>query len=576
MPGAQKGASILRSLSPTEALLFGFFGLVLIGSTIGIVWQINRSLLEEVPVSGGSLTEGLSAVPRFINPLLAFSSADRDLTLLIYSGLIKKTPNGELVPELAEDYEISEDGTLYTFSLKKGLYFHDGTPLTADDIIFTVERVQDDRLQSPKRANWTGIRVEKIDDMTVAFHLEEAFAPFLETLTLGILPRHIWENVDVEQIPFSQRNIEPIGSGPYRVENIVRREGGNPSSYVLSSFEGYALGEPYISRLTFRIYENEQALLEAYRNNEIEALSGISPQAAQAISEEGARIETPALSRVFGIFFNQNDTPLFTDTALRKALEASVDKEEIINEVFHGFATVADDPFPQYFLPAPSQKEEAKEMAEEQEEVSLDAEEILSEGGWDLDVDKGLWTKGSGDDIKETSFTLTTGDLPELVEIAEFISREWGEIGIRTDLVFLDPEELRESAVRPREYEALLFGQVIDRPVDLYAFWHSSQRNDPGLNLALYANIEADRALSALRTEMDPENVRELIEEFNAEIREDRPAIFLYLPDLIYVLPEKVKGVDLSYLRDTSLRFAGIEDWFIETNKQWSFFRQNR
>lgn len=576
MPGAQKGASILRSLSPTEALLFGFFGLVLIGSTIGIVWQINRSLLEEVPVSGGSLTEGLSAVPRFINPLLAFSSADRDLTLLIYSGLIKKTPNGELVPELAEDYEISEDGTLYTFSLKKGLYFHDGTPLTADDIIFTVERVQDDRLQSPKRANWTGIRVEKIDDMTVAFHLEEAFAPFLETLTLGILPRHIWENVDVEQIPFSQRNIEPIGSGPYRVENIVRREGGNPSSYVLSSFEGYALGEPYISRLTFRIYENEQALLEAYRNNEIEALSGISPQAAQAISEEGARIETPALSRVFGIFFNQNDTPLFTDTALRKALEASVDKEEIINEVFHGFATVADDPFPQYFLPAPAQKEEAKEIAEEQEEVSLDAEEILSEGGWDLDVDKGLWTKGSGDDIKETSFTLTTGDLPELVEIAEFISREWGEIGIRTDLVFLDPEELRESAVRPREYEALLFGQVIDRPVDLYAFWHSSQRNDPGLNLALYANIEADRALSALRTEMDPENVRELIEEFNAEIREDRPAIFLYLPDLIYVLPEKVKGVDLSYLRDTSLRFAGIEDWFIETNKQWSFFRQNR
>jgi peptide/nickel transport system substrate-binding protein len=590
MPGAQKGASILRSLSPTEALLFGFFGLILIISMIGIVWQINESLIEEVPIAGGSLTEGISTVPRFINPLLAFSNADRDLSLLIYAGLLKKNSQGEIIPELAKDYQVSEEGTLYTFTLKDNLYFHDGIPVTADDVVFTVERVQDDRLQSPKRANWTGIQVEKVDDKTVTFLLEEPFAPFLETLTLGILPRHIWENVDVEQIPFSQRNIEPIGAGPYQIDNIIRRDGGTPSSYILSSFENYALGRPYISRITFRIYENEQELVDAYKNGEIESLSGISTQIAKDLSDDNVRIETPALSRVFGIFFNQNDAPVFTDSAFRQALEASIDKEALIKEIFSGFATAADNPFPQYFMTPQSRTNDAEESdsddeAEEDEEEDSEevlgedlpsAEEILDDGGWDFDVDKNLWTKGSGDDIKESSFTLTTGNLPELVEIARFISREWEKIGIKTELIFLDPETLREAAVRPREYEALLFGQVIDRPVDLYAFWHSSQRNDPGLNLALYANVDADRALSALRTEINPVEVGRLIEEFSEEIRDDRPAIFLYLPDLIYVLPAKVKGVELSYLRETSLRFSEVENWFIETNRQWSFFRQNR
>lgn len=592
MPGAQKGASILRSLSPTEALLFGFFGLLLIISTIGIVWKINESLIEEVPVAGGSLTEGISAVPRFINPLLAFSSADRDLSLLIYAGLLKKNSQGEIILELAKDYQISEEGTLYTFTLKDDLYFHDGIPVTADDVVFTVERVQDDRLQSPKRANWTGIQVEKINDRTVAFRLEEPFAPFLETLTLGILPMHIWGNVEVEQTPFSQRNIEPIGAGPYQIDNIIRRDGGTPSSYILSSFENYALGKPYISRITFRIYENENDLIEAYRNGEIESLSGISTEIARKIMDDNVRIETPALSRIFGIFFNQNDAPLFTDSAFRHALEASIDKEALIDEIFSGFATAADNPFPQYFMTTQPRTNDAEESdsddeteEEEEEEEDLEevvsedlpnAEEILDDGGWDFDVDKNLWTKGSGDDIKESSFTLTTGNLPELVEIARFISREWEKIGIKTELVFLDPEELRETAVRPREYEALLFGQVIDRPVDLYAFWHSSQRNDPGLNLALYANVDADRALSALRTEIDPAEVGKLIEDFSQEIREDRPAIFLYLPDLIYVLPAKIKGVELSYLKDTSLRFSEVENWFIETNRQWSFFKQNR
>lgn len=572
MPGARKGASILQSLSPTEAVLFAFFGLLLIVGALGVIRQINHAFLEEVPIAGGTLTEGIVGTPRFINPLLSFSSSDKDLTALVYAGLVKKDPQGEIVPELAESYEISEDGRTYTFTLREDALFHDGVSVTADDVVFTVKTVQNDRLQSPKRANWSGISVEKIDDRTVAFTLEEPFAPFLETASIGILPAHLWQDLEVEQIPFSGRNIEPIGAGPYAVEEISRIEGGIPGSYFLRSFEEYVGGAPYVSKIILQIYESEESLLKGYGKGEVGAVAGVSAKNIEAMKVNNLEPETAPLSRIFSIFFNQNSAPIFTDIYLRRALERSVDKDLIIKEVFKGFATQVDNPFPPQFLPQGSSD---PNNSNNQSQRESEARKILEEGEWEFDVEKGVWTKEDDNDIKEATFTLTTGDVPELVQVAKLISSQWEKIGVKTELQILDGENLRDSSIRPREYEALLFGQIVSRPVDLYAFWHSSQRSDPGLNVSLYTNVETDSILSELRSERDQNNIESLISALGNEIKEDVPAIPLYMPDLIYFLPEKVKGVRLSLLKDSSERFSNVSDWFMETNKQWIIFESN-
>ncbi len=254
---ALRFAGMIRAFSPQERLIFFFFLLLFVGSFLGLVWKANRALMVEIPSRGGSLTEGVMGAPRFINPILAISDADRDLTALVFSGLMRATPDGALIEDLAESYTISEDGLAYTFNLKKDITWHDGKPLTAADVIFTVQKVQDSIIKSPKRASWEGVSVEKTDDHTVIFNLKQPYAPFLENTTLGIIPEHLWHNVGSEQFSFSTLNTEPIGSGPYRIRGIKKDSAGIPKYYDLVPFGNFALGRPYINSIRVRFYANE-------------------------------------------------------------------------------------------------------------------------------------------------------------------------------------------------------------------------------------------------------------------------------------------------------------------------------
>jgi len=193
LPIESKLSSAISSLTFKEQLIFIFFVLLLIVSSFTLLWKVNETMLVKIPAKGGSFTEGVVGTPRFANPLFAVSDADRDVTTLVYSGLLRATEGGNLVPDLAKRFEISEDGLAYTFILKDDLVWHDGKPITADDIVFTVEKAQDPTLRSPKRASWDGVTVEKINDKEVRFTLLQPYTPFLENTTMGILPKHIWK-----------------------------------------------------------------------------------------------------------------------------------------------------------------------------------------------------------------------------------------------------------------------------------------------------------------------------------------------------------------------------------------------
>ena len=162
--------------------------------------KVNQYFIVEVPSSGGIYKEGIVGTPRFINPVLSISDADRDLTSLVYSGLMRQHTDDTLIPDLAETVEISEDGLSYFFKIRDDAVFHDGEPVTSEDIIFTILTTQNPIIKSPKRANWDGITIEKIDDKNLTFHLQQPYAPFLNNTTLGILPKHIWQGVGIFDI----------------------------------------------------------------------------------------------------------------------------------------------------------------------------------------------------------------------------------------------------------------------------------------------------------------------------------------------------------------------------------------
>ena len=263
-------------MSTGEKSVFFVFVFLMIFSVALMLGKINSYISIEKPKAGGELVEGVIGFPRFVNPLLASSEADRDLVALVYSGLMKATTEGLFIPDIASSYTLSENGLEYTFTIKDDVFFHDGTPVTSDDVIFTINKTKDSSIKSPKRANWEGVSVEKINDKQVVFILKEPYVPFIENTTLGILPKHIWGNINSEQFAFSNFNTMPIGSGPYMVNSVKRNSSGIPELYSLQSFNKYALGTPYIKKLTLHFFSNEKTLVNSFNNGNITSINSIS------------------------------------------------------------------------------------------------------------------------------------------------------------------------------------------------------------------------------------------------------------------------------------------------------------
>lgn len=546
-------------------MVFWLFVAVAVIGLVGTLLALNNRFLVTVPVHGGSLTEGVVGAPRFINPLLAISDTDRDLSALVYSGLLRAFPDGTLVPDLAEEYEISEDGKTYTVTLREDAQFHDGVPVTADDVIFTIKRAQDSILRSPRRANWEGVTVEKISDREVAFTLRQPYAPFIENLTLGILPEHIWGNIDPEHFAFSEFNISPVGSGPYRIDDIRKNASGVPLYYNLTAFDKFALGDPYIEKIQVRFYPNEQALSEALEGGEIDQISAFSPQLAAELEQKGYTVARADFPRIFGVFFNQNQSDILLSNAVREALEISIDRDKIIQEVLHGYGTAVDGPIPPgvggYVVPT----------ATTSPTHIQDARAILEDAGWERS-EGGIYVQRNNGSTTTLSFSLSTSNVPELKRAAELVAENWRELGADIDVQIFESSDLNQNVIRPREYEALLFGQIIGREADLFAFWHSSQRNDPGLNISLYTNQNVDTVLQEARTISDPIARAEYYRKFTEEIREDVPAVFLYSPKFLYLVSPSLHGFDIESVADAGDRFAEVYKWYVQTDRVWKIF----
>ncbi len=571
----------LRTLSPVKKIIFLGALLVFVLSILLIAWKINAEFLVDVPADGGTLTEGIIGTPRFINPLLAISDADRDMSALVYSGLTRTDNQNGLIPDLAERYTISKDGLIYTFVLRPNIFWQDGEPVTSDDVIFTVKQAKDQNLKSPKRANWEGIKTEKVDEKTIRFILKKPYAPFLENTTLGILPKHIWKDATSGRMILSEFNIKPIGSGPYKIESINKDSSGIITSYTLEANKKFSLGEPHIDKLILKFYPSEEKLASAYENGDVDSINAVSPSLARKILKKESKLETFSLPRVFGVFFNQNNAKIFSQMEIRKALNMATDKQKIVDKVLNGFGSVDNYPLPpSTFGSLGDNKKETFSLEK--------AKEILKRNGWKIqkpekngdETDKTKKQAGETVLVKKTKdgtlrfeFSLSTSNIPELKETAELLKAMWEKLGAKVNLKIFEIGDLNQDVIRTRNYDALLFGEILGRNPDPFVFWHSSQRNDPGLNIAMYANVTVDKLLEDARAISDRKKRDEKYKKFQEEVIKDVPAVFLYSPQFIYIIPKSLLGVDqIKNITVPSERFAQIYKWHLKTDKIWKFF----
>lgn len=561
----------LSVFSKKEKMIFAVLVLALTVSALGLLQTLNKSLMVKVPLRGGSIAEGIAGTPRFVNPVLASSPADKDMVALVYSGLMRKGSDGSLIPDLAESYTAEKNGLVYTFKLKNDIYFHDEEPVTADDVIFTIEKVKDSVIKSPYKSNWDGVTVKKIDDTTVEFSLKQPSPLFLENATLGIMPAHVWNTAAV--IELNPANTSPIGSGPYMVDGMSKESSGVINSYELRAFDDFALGKPYIKSFTLNFYPSEAELLTALTGGDVDQISSITPANASNLQEKNYKIGSSVLPRVFGLFFNQNKNQLFIDKTITQAIDQAIDKDRIVREVLHGYGIAIDDPIPPNMIAYQKLDEQNKLI---RSEVLKNVEASLAKDGWTRGED-GFLKKTSTDKKKnkttsELTFSISTGNAPELSNVAELIKQDLEAIGMRVDVKTFEVGNLNQGVIRPREYEALLFGQIINHESDLFAFWHSSQRKDPGLNVAMYTNTKVDKILEDASTIADEQQRIKKYAEFESEIKKDMPAVFLYSPNFIYVVSPLLSGLNIDHITSPSDRFSNVYSWYTKTEDVWKIF----
>lgn len=572
LPSKSEIKKAISHFSKREYFVFLSLVIILFISTLIILQNINKSFMVNVPMNGGSITEGIVGTPRFINPVLAFSDADQDLVALIYSGLMRKNPDGSLTPDLAEKYEVSKNGLTYTFTLKNEIYFHDQRPVTIDDIIFTINEIKDPVMKSPKKGNWDMVKVEKIDEKTIKFTLKQPYASFLENTTLGIMPAYLWNNSPIE---LNDANTQPIGSGPFMVGTVSKQSTGLIDYYDLVPSKKFNLSEPYLDKMTLRFYPNENDQIAALEKGEVDQISSITPLNAQILKEQNFRIESLTLPRVFGLFFNQNQNQIFTDKKIINAIDLAIDKDSIVRDILLGYGVVIDSPIPPNMI---NYQKLNKGDGVSYEENIKNAQDILNKDGWKKGTDGFLQKTITGKNKKKTisylEFSISTSNAPELVKSAELIKQDLENIGMKITIKTFEIGNLNQGVIRPRKYDALLFGQIINHESDLLAFWHSSQRKDPGLNVAMYTNVNVDKILTDASITIDEKaRVKKYI-QFENEIKKDMPAVFLYSPDFIYIVSKNIQGFSLDHIITSGDRFLNSYLWYTKTDNVWKIFSE--
>lgn len=535
--------------------------IILVGAIGTLGWRFYLKQSVENPSFGGSYTEGMIGAPFYVNPLLAISDSDRDLTRLIYAGLMKTDGNGALQTDLASGYTIDASQRQYTFELLPNLQWHDGEAMTAADVVFTIESIKKADYKSPYRSNFSGVNVQALNENTIQFNLEKPNPLFLSYLTIGILPEHLWYSIPAIGAPLTELNIKPIGSGPYKFKSLTKDQSGNIKTYTLESFSDYHANKPFIKDLTFKFYPDFTTAVQALQNKNIEGLSYLPNEFKNTVKNNNVVLKELHNPRYTAVFFNPANNSLLSEVNFRWALDLGVDKERIVREAAENNGQIISSPV----LPGdmgydPSVKTEYFNQEK--------ANELLDKLGYKKEVD-GTWRIISKSKSTSTAeLKITTIDQPEMTKIASIVKENWEAIGLKVQLEIIPRERMLKEIIEPRNYQVLIFSEQLNINSGPYLFWHSSQIKSPGLNLSNLSNKDIDKYLDQIRNAETMEAKIEPLKNFQKKLTELNFAIFLYSPTYTYPVASKLKGLDqVQFINLPADRLSTINTWYIKTKR---------
>lgn len=522
---------------------------------VAVVWQSTQfSALysADIPAEGTTYTEGVVGAVDNLNPIFASTPAEKAVSRLVFSSLFYTDKHGTPQPELVERYSLDGSGKIYTMNIRKDARWQDGVPVTAKDVAYTFAVIKDADTHSQLYSSWRNIAVEQVDDYTIRFTLPAPYTPFLNALTLGILPEHMLRSVRPSELrshsfsrspavgsgPFAFRDVRTIGDSK-KPQSIVRMD-GNPSFF---------LGAPKLSHFQLHAYANREDLVSAFRMQEVAAISDeSSSQLEELNNQSGAvRSDSPLYNAVYA--FLHTSSPMLKEVKVRNALALATDQPAILKQLSNRVQPVAG-PLLEGQLGYDSALRQAPTNLEA-------ARKLLDEAGYKLGAD-GKRIAPDGQPFKLQLVTLSSGDFPA---IAQTLMNQWAQIGVGFDSQLVRPEDIQQNVIIPRAYDVLLYELAIGADPDVYAYWHSSQATDRGFNLSEYKSAQADDALDSARSRSDPALRIAKYRTFTQRWLADAPAIGLYRPNLTYIQTKGITSFGARNLGDPIDRFENVRFW---------------
>ena len=535
----KKAFQILSNLNKYERLILLGAVIIFFASSIFFGWRFYVSKTVIVPTVGGTYTEGIIGQPALINPVNATTDTDQELLPLFFSSLL----------QLTDSYQTSPDNKVWTLTLKKDLLWSDGQKLTADDVVYTINTIQDPNTHSPLYNDWQNILAERLNENEIRLTLKIPYAFFTDNLKqLRPIPKHIFSDIPITNFRLSNYNLEPVGSGPYKYASFAKEKNGFITEYKLESNAKFYGEKVYIENFIIKFFNNTDDLISAFNKNEIMATGGLDGQNFKNIKRDAQTFQIN-MPRYYALFFNLSDpSPLLKDKKFRQALSLAIDKKKIADVALQKTAMIIDGPiFP-----------------------GLEGydKEFYKEGTFDLEKAKKILTDNKFL-AKKVILDLVVPQIPFLTDTSVIIKENWEQLDVKVNLIVVDPTDVANQYIKTRNYSIILFGNILKANPDTSSFWHSSQRFYPGLNLSLYNNKNIDSILEAINQQADPSLRQKNLLALQRQITEDTPAIFLFSPNYIYITSQKLNGFKVDFLASAADRFGEVNRWYLKTKRKF-------
>ena len=497
------------------------------------------------PVRGDTLVIGMVS-PMVLNPILHTDTPSGTINALVFSGLVRANDRLEFEPELAKSWEISPDGLVWTFHLRDDVTWHDGTPFTAEDVAFTLERIRDPHTITIRRGDYEQVdRWEVVDPHTFRVYFKEPFAPALQAFAIGIIPKHLLQGVDINIAPF---NTNPVGTGRFRF-----REWKPDVHVILDRNEDYYGQVPYLDSIAFRLIPDDTVRMEELAGGGIDA-AGVPPVHYRRIAEV-VHLKVHRFPSLSFNYFGWNERlPKFDDDRVRNALSLALDRQAMAVAVYEGLAVPASGPFPPIswainpeVTPLPYDPEQARQL--------------LAEAGWE-DTDGDGWLDRDGKRF-EFEFLGRAGD-PIAKMVVELAMEYYKAIGVKLNPLFLEWGDFVSRLDPPRRaFEAFFLGFGVGIDPDPHIYYHSTQI-EWGFNDTKFQDAEVDRLIDEGRRTMDFAARKQIYHQLHRRLHDTQPVSFMFFVEAIFGVDQRFQGVTPSPIGT----LWNVEHWWVPEAQQ--------